>query len=144
MLGFKLFHLIKGVIWKLKKIAPPLGHKQKYFVDQLITIPSISNFWMKIAEETFSETELKGWCPCPPNGRWNEVYTRVPFWGCRVWLKLGVTTAMNQSLHEHDDVIKWKHFPRYWPFMRGIHRSPVNSPHKGQWRGAFTFSLICA
>ena len=33
----------------------------------------------------------------------------------------------------HDDVIKWKHFPRYWPFVRGIHRSPVNSPHKGQW-----------
>ena len=21
-----------------------------------------------------------------------------------------------------DDVIKWKHFPRYWPFVRGIHR----------------------
>ena len=34
-----------------------------------------------------------------------------------------------------DDVIKWKHFPCYWPFVRGIHRSPVNSPqHKGQWR----------
>ena len=33
---------------------------------------------------------------------------------------------------QHDDVIKWKHFPRYWPFVRGIHRSPVNSPHKGQ------------
>ena len=32
----------------------------------------------------------------------------------------------------HDDVIKWKHFPRYWPFVRGIHRSTVNSPHKGQ------------
>ena len=30
----------------------------------------------------------------------------------------------------HDDVIKWKHFPRYWPFVRGIHLSPVNSPHK--------------
>ena len=27
--------------------------------------------------------------------------------------------------------------------MRGIHRSPVNSPHKGQWRGALMFSLIC-
>ena len=25
----------------------------------------------------------------------------------------------------HDDVIEWKHFPRYWPFVRGIHRSPV-------------------
>ena len=22
---------------------------------------------------------------------------------------------------DHDDVIKWKHFPRYWPFVRGIH-----------------------
>ena len=44
---------------------------------------------------------------------------------------------------EHDDVIKWKHFPRYWPFVRGIHQSPVNSPHKGQWRGALLFSLIC-
>ena len=46
--------------------------------------------------------------------------------------------------HKHDDVIKWKHFPRYWPFVRGIHRSPVNSPHKGQWRGALMFTLICA
>ena len=44
----------------------------------------------------------------------------------------------------HDDVIKWKHFSRYWPFVRRIHRSPVNSPHKGQWRGALMFSLICA
>ena len=35
----------------------------------------------------------------------------------------------------HDDVIKWKHYPRYCPFVRGI--------HKGQWRGAFMFSLIC-
>ena len=45
--------------------------------------------------------------------------------------------------NHHDDVIKWKHFPRYWPSVRGIHRSPVNSPHKGQWRGALMFSLIC-
>ena len=44
----------------------------------------------------------------------------------------------------HEDVIKWKHFPRNWPFVRGIHRSPVNSPHKGQWHGALMFSLICA
>ena len=37
-----------------------------------------------------------------------------------------------------------KQFPRYWPFVRGIHRSPANSQHKGQWRGALMFSLICA
>ena len=30
----------------------------------------------------------------------------------------------------HDDVIKRKHFPRYWPFVREIHRSPVNFPTK--------------
>ena len=42
----------------------------------------------------------------------------------------------------HDDVIKYKHFPRHWSFVRGIHRSPANSPHKGQWRGALMFSLI--
>ena len=34
----------------------------------------------------------------------------------------------------HEDVIKWKHFPPYRPFVRGIH----------QWRGVLTLSLICA
>ena len=45
--------------------------------------------------------------------------------------------------YTHDDVIKWKHFPRYWPFVQGIHQSPMNSPHKGQWCSALMFSLIC-
>ena len=43
---------------------------------------------------------------------------------------------------KHDDIIKWKHFPRYCPFVRGVYRSPVNSPHKGQWRGALLYSLV--
>ena len=60
------------------------------------------------------------------------------FWYCRK------CRLRCQKLFNHDDVIKWKHFPRYWPFVRGIHRSPVNSPHKGQWRGALMFTLICA
>ena len=49
----------------------------------------------------------------------------------------------NQTEDGHDDIIKWSNFPRYWPFVRGTHRSPLNSPHKGQWRGAFMLSLIC-
>ena len=50
----------------------------------------------------------------------------------------------NHWVHgDHDDVIKWKHFPRNWPFVRGIHRSPVKSAHRGRWRGALMFSLIC-
>ena len=39
----------------------------------------------------------------------------------------------------HDDVIKRMHFPWYWPLVWGIHQSTVNSPHKGQWRGALLF-----
>ena len=50
----------------------------------------------------------------------------------------------NRLVLIHDDVIKWTHFPRYWPFVQGIHRSPVNSHHKGQLCRALMFSLICA
>ena len=57
------------------------------------------------------------------------------YWWVFVWLP--------QCQWWHDDVIKWKHFPRNWLFVRGIHRSTVNSQHKGQWRGALMFSLIC-
>ena len=61
-----------------------------------------------------------------------------------LWMTLSVEKNLAQKNRGHDDVIKWKHFPRYWPFVWGIHRSPVNSPHKGQWRGVLMFSLICA
>ena len=54
------------------------------------------------------------------------------------------TYGIDGILSQHDGVNKWKHFPRYWPFVRGIHRSAVNSLHKGQWRGALMFYLICA
>ena len=57
---------------------------------------------------------------------------------CLLWSFIHIYTDVI-----HGDVIKCKHFPRYWPFVRGIHRSPVNSPHKGQWRGTLMFSLIC-
>ena len=77
-------------------------------------------------------------------------------WIMRIWL---INPLIKQVIHPltqhihwirhpfhlryHDDVIKWKHLPRYWPFVQGIHRSPVNSLHKGQWHGALMFSLIC-
>ena len=51
--------------------------------------------------------------------------------------------SCTNQLISHDDVNKWKHFPRNWPFVQGIHRSPVNSPHKSQWHRALVFSLIC-
>ena len=65
----------------------------------------------------------------------NNVSKRCP--RCLIWWP-------SVTIRPHDDVIKWKHFPRYWPFVRGIHQSPLNSPHKGQWRRALIFYLICA
>ena len=62
-----------------------------------------------------------------------------------IGFKLGVYFQIDRKtdpIHQ-DDVIKWKHFPRNWPFAQGIHQSPVNSPHKGQWCGALMFSFIC-
>ena len=72
----------------------------------------------------------------------------------RIWGRLYITI---RSLHlvvryaadnEYSMRSWWRHqmetFPCYWPFLWGIHRLPVNSPHKGQWRGALMLSLICA
>ena len=55
----------------------------------------------------------------------------------QMWHQLSIDhTYLVNAYHScliflHGDVIKWKHFPRYWDYVRGIHRSPVNSPHKG-------------
>ena len=59
-------------------------------------------------------------------------------------IAITIITLSLSSLPSKKDVTKWKPFPRYWPFVLGIHRSLVNSLHKNQWRGALVFSLICA
>ena len=64
------------------------------------------------------------------HSNWVDVLI-IPFIIIQIW-----------NLTSHDYVIKWKHFPCNWPFVRGIYRSPVNSPHKGQWRGVLMFSFI--
>ena len=43
--------------------------------------------------------------------------------------------SVKQTCTQHDDVIKLKHFPRCWPFVRRIHRLPVDSPHKSHLYG---------
>ena len=76
----------------------------------------------------------------------NDTKTPIPIWQedhTTVILSVGDQTTSGNC----DSVIQWcqwKHFSCYWPFVQGIRRSPVNSPHKGQWRGALMFSLICA
>ena len=78
--------------------------------------------WICIAEQGFEQHQKYGI---------NILNLNKPL----IWFLLGFS---------HDDVIKWKHGPRYWSFKWGIHRWPVNSPRKGQWSEALMFSLIFA
>ena len=75
---------------------------------------------------------------------WMNIYSMIKSTHITdILLSRGVLLQFVSTGGCHDDVITWKHFPRYWPFVWRIHRSPVNSPHKGQWPGALMFSLIC-
>ena len=74
----------------------------------------------------------------------NEEHKLVLLVNCLCIRNEGPWSVGPKCTFVHDNVIKWKHFLHYWPFVWGIHRSPVNSHRKGQWRGALMFSLICA
>ena len=86
--------------------------------------------------------------PYVPNGSF--VRTETVKWTAshatvyRKYLKYSVMLVQVAERISHDDVIKWKHLPRYWPFVREIHRSPVNSPHtraSDAERGCFLWSV---
>ena len=63
---------------------------------------------------------------------------RVIYYMCHT--QRGVIYHMyDEKPWKHDDVITWKHIPHYWPFVRGIHRPPMDSPHKGWWLGVWCF-----
>ena len=74
---------------------------------------------------------------CMIPSQFSKIYS--PQATLRIFTHSGLVRTKSSS---HDDVIKMKYFPRYWPFVRGIHRSPANFLHKGQWRGALIISLI--
>ena len=104
----------------------------RYFACRaMLTRTDINEILPKLFTSNYPNKTESVW-PCLMGSSW-----RFRFSSSEHWARLQTRSA-------HDDVIKWKHFPRYWPFVRWIHRSPVNSPHKGQWRRALMFSLICA
>ena len=106
-------------------------------------IPSHCAAWYQC---TFSVTMTLKWSPLFRLNFEIQIFIQILFHPpqCVLYAPPGRSMlSPSRFLTSHDDVIKWKDFPRYWPFVRGIHRSPVNFPHKGQWRGALMFSLIC-
>ena len=79
------------------------------------------------------------WMQCPNTSLWPCLYAGFLSNEWTMMLDEGNNGKSRGFQTIHDDVIKWKHFPSYWPFVRGIHRSSVNSPRKGQWRGTLMF-----
>ena len=80
---------------------------------------------------------------CQIDSQWRKFMSKLLHFVVYIGFEYVFLVTVELSARD-DDVIKWKHFPRYWHFVRGIHRSPANSPYKGQWRGALMISLICA
>ena len=66
------------------------------------------------------------------------------FPSCCVTKDEGQPLKIWPEISNHDDVVKWKHFPRYWPLVRGIHRWPVNSPQRVNNREAGDLTCDCA
>ena len=64
------------------------------------------------------------------------------------WSSWSMARRINESLsyltRDHDDVIKWKHFPRYWPFVWGMYRPPMKIPSQRPVTRSFDICLICA
>ena len=70
---------------------------------------------------------------------------RPPHLECASWTN---TTDDIFSPQSNDHISWWRHqmetFSALLALCAGNSPVPVNSPHKGQWRGALMFSLICA
>ena len=107
---------------------------------------------MAIDNTTYCQIQLDDWYwykellfPCKHaitdqewNGIWDHQIGALPVQVNDFWVARNLRKAI-----PYVDVTKWKHCPRYWPFVRGIRRLPVNSPQKGRLRGALIFPLIC-
>ena len=103
-------------------------------------------FFIRNCPEKFFFTDIVAWSKIPHDISISVIHRYYLSNGSQTWQSVNLTNSPHKVTQtcSHDDVFKRKHFPRYWPFVRGIHRSPVNSPHKGWWRRSLMFSLILA
>ena len=94
-----------------------------------------------------------------PNPGYDRLYVIVPS-TCRsnrFLLRLGLVSVKHNeengntcdqshiSIYAIEHITRWRHQMETFSTLLAIcaGNSPVNSPHKAQWRGALMFSLIC-
>ena len=65
---------------------------------------------------------------------------KLGFWANFSWCKFWGNTSTTNPWWRH----QMETFSALLALVWGIHRSPIDSPHKGQWRRALLFSLIFA
>ena len=94
-------------------------------------------------------------CLAVPAMKWHDCMDNVPYspficeYGIKWAQAYGILTTVCPMRFVTNFMIFswWRHqmeiFSTLLASCTGIHRSPVNSPVNGQWRGALMFSLIC-
>ena len=83
------------------------------------------------------------WPSCSSFDCYRAMLPREWCWSLHFYFNVPIFSTFDNTNY-HDDFNKCKLFARYWPLVRGIHRSPVDSPHNGQLYGGLMFSLISA
>ena len=86
------------------------------------------------------KTKSESWRKTPSIGL--KVRNDIDGWSLDNWNKQSL--SFYHVFCQHDDVIKWKLFQRYWSFRREIHRSPVDSLPKASDAELWRFLWICA
>ena len=105
----------------------------------LINVFTVHKWWpqkvpINMLECTGSTNNLNTWKDI--NSLMNPVGNILLY---KFWSRM-LVFSITATAHERHGVItntmtvlstvNWKRFPRYWPFVRGIYRSPMDSPKK--------------
>ena len=98
---------------------------------QLVTTPSES--WMRVS--VVASVESRQW-QSPITLRWVPTWMEIMVskYVCTVYPKIPFIQKKKPKWFKHIlfkiDIIKWKRFPHYWSFLKGIHWSLVDPPYK--------------
>ena len=124
------------------------------FTDGLLhRAPTVQSFDILLRlHKLLNENSSCRWCETPM-WRHCNVYMDVRSY-FRAWIQRDLHEWLGAYLAPRHSLMLWLGWPafkftcwrhqmeaiwRYWSFVRGIHRSPVDSPHKGQWHELWCF-----